>query len=57
MNGASFLRDVVFFIDSRNETLNDGKTVKQLINDFLKYRSPDPNDYDKYGRNCIGYKH
>lgn len=35
MDGANFLRDVVEFLNSRNENENDGKNVRQLIADYL----------------------
>jgi hypothetical protein len=56
MDGASFLRDVVKFMASRDEKSNQGKTVKQLIDDFMEETSPDPNLYNEHGRSCLGFK-
>lgn len=42
-------------MNSRNEHLNQEKTVKQLISDFMNETNPDPNHYDENGRSCIGY--
>ena len=48
-NAAQFIRDLNFWMDSRNEHLNQDKTVKQLINEFITENSIDPNDYDQDG--------
>ncbi len=34
--GAGFLRDCVSWLNDRDEVLNEGKTPRQLINEFKK---------------------
>jgi len=37
IDGIEFLRDLVFFYNSRPEYLNEDKTPTKLINEYLKY--------------------
>jgi hypothetical protein len=53
--GANFLRDVVEFLNSRNETRNDDKTVNDLIHDFINETTPDPNHYADNGEDFMGF--
>ncbi len=34
--GARYLRELVEFLNSRGEFMNDGKSARQLMNDFNK---------------------
>ena len=55
-NAAQFIRDLNFWMDSRNEHLNQDKTVKQLINEFITENSIDPNHYGEDGNvDFLGY--
>ena len=44
-DGAGLIRDVVNWMNNRNEGLNQNKTVKQLILEYLNSTHPDPNWY------------
>ena len=37
-NGAKFLRDLVLWLNSRDEYLNDNKTILTLISEYQNYR-------------------
>ena len=39
-NAVEFLRDLVEFLNSRSEVLNEGKSVKQLTDEFMKQGHP-----------------
>ena len=45
-SGADLLRDCVIWMNSRDEVLNQGKTSRQLINEFCVKTRVDPNRYN-----------
>lgn len=44
--GANYLRDVVEWLNSRPETMNDNKTHQELLKEFANETNPDPNWYN-----------